>query len=700
MRVQSEAHSKVTASHLERDAYLYVRQSTVRQVFENTESTKRQYALRDHAVALGWPVERVRVIDCDLGHSGASAADREGFQKLVAEVGMGRVGIVLGLEVSRLARNCADWHRLLELCALTETLILDGDGLYNPNDFNDRLLLGLKGTMSEAELHVLQSRLHGGILSKARRGELARVLPVGFVYGEAGRVRLDPDAQVRETLRGFFEAFRRTGSAFGAVRSFREQGLLFPQRPRTGPRKGELVWGPLWHSRALSLLHNPCYAGAYFFGRTRTRKNAEGRKVTRKLPRDQWHVLIPNAHEGYISWPEYEENQRRLRHCAQARGADRTKSPPREGPALLQGLVICGVCGARMAVHYQRSRDGRTRPEYVCRREAVKYGGPRCQTILADAIDKATGELLVNTLTPMTLKVALEVQQEIAARVEEADRLRARQVQRARYQADLAQQRFMRVDPNNRLVADALEAEWNDSLRTLQQAHEEYERQRQRDRMLIDPDQRARIMALATDFPRLWNAPTTTDRDRKRMVRLLLEDVTLIKKENITVHVRFKGGTDTTLTVPRPKTALELWKTPPEVVAEIDRLLDHHTAGQTAHILNERGLRSGKGLRFDSLLVRRIRSDYGLKSRHGRLREAGKLTVEEMAARLNVTPRTVNKWRRHGLLRAHPYNDGNRHLFDPPGPDAPVKTMGRKLSKRRRFPEVGPPCTRKMQYEA
>ena len=353
-------HQKVTASHLQRDAYLYVRQSTLRQVFENTESTKRQYALRERAVALGWPLERIVVIDSDLGQSAASAADREGFQKLVAAVGMGQVGIVLGLEVSRLARSSSDWHRLLEICALTQTLILDEDGIYDPSHFNDRLLLGLKGTMSEAELHVLRARLLGGIRSKASRGELKAPLPVGFVYGPDGRVLLDPDQQVQQAIRLFFQTFRRTGSASSTVRVFREHGWQFPRRPQTGPRKGELLWAPLGHWRALQLLKNPRYAGAFFFGRRRSHKTVEGQRRSFVLPCEQWQALLPNAHPGYISWAEHEQNLRILRENAQAHGAERRKSPPREGPALLQGLAICGVCGDRMTVLLSHTR--RTHP--------------------------------------------------------------------------------------------------------------------------------------------------------------------------------------------------------------------------------------------------------------------------------------------------------------------------------------------------
>ena len=683
----NEASSKVTASHLKRDAYLYVRQSTLRQVLENTESTHRQYALRQRAVALGWPLERVHVIDSDLGQSGASAVDRKGFQKLVSEVSMGRAGIVLGLEVSRLARNNADWHRLLEICALSDTLILDEDGVYSPNGFNDRLLLGLKGTMSEAELHLLRARLRGGILSKARRGELISPLPVGFSYDAQKRVQLDPDKQVRETIALFFATYRRCGSALGVVKQFRKEGLLFPRRLRKGPRKGELVWCELEHSRALQLLHNPRYAGAFFFGRTRTRKRVDGGTFQEKLDRADWQVLIPDAHEGYITWEDYEDNQRRLRAASQAYGHDRRKSPPREGPALLQGIVWCGICGKRLTVRYH-VRRGCLTPDYVCQRDGIAHGQRICQQIPGGEIDAAIGDLLLETITPLTLDVALVVQQELACRLEEADRLRAQQVQRIRYEADLAQQRYMQVDPNNRLVADVLEAEWNEKLRAFQREQEYYERQRQTDRLQVDEEVRSRVMALAADFPRLWKDPNTSDRDRKRMVRLLLEDVTLIKKDQITMHVRFKGGTATTLELPLPKCAWKERITPPAVVQEIDVLLDHHTDEQIAKILNERGLRSGTGGHFSIHIVSGIRRRYGLKNRYDRLRESGMLTLQEMAKRLGVKDRTIKIWRREGLLRGHVYNDKNEFLYEPPGPDAPAKRQGRKLSNRRRFPKV------------
>jgi DNA invertase Pin-like site-specific DNA recombinase len=663
---------KVRASHLRRQAYLYVRQSTLRQVIEHTESTQRQYALQERAVALGWPAEQIVVVDADQGHSGASAADRAGFQTLVAAVGLGQVGIVLGLEVSRLARSSADWHRLLEICALTDTLILDEDGLYDPSLFNDRLLLGLKGTMSEAELHVLRARLRGGLLHKASRGALKVPLPVGLCYTEQGRVVLDPDQQVQQALRLCFATFARTGSALRTVRAFAAQGLLFPRRVRTGVHKGELIWGPLGHTTTLRLLHNPRYAGAFCFGRHQTHHSPDGHEHHRVVPSAQWHTLIRDAHPGYISWADYEENLRRLAGNAQAHGHERRTSPPREGPALLQGLVVCGRCGGRMTVRYHQRSAGLV-PEYLCQKAGIEHAQPLCQQVLGTNLDRAIGELLVAAVTPLALEVALGVQQELAARVQEADRLRQQQVERTRYAAELAQRRFLQVDPANRLVAAVLEAEWNEQLRLLVEAHAVAEQQRQADHQVLAAEEQAAILALATDFPRLWRDPQTTDRDRKRMVRLLLEDVTVRKDEQIVAHVRFKGGASRTLLLPLPLPLADQRRTDPALVAEIDRLLDHYTEGMIATILNRRGLRSSLGLPFHPQLVRRLRYEYHLPDRFSRLRAAGMLTGAEMAAQLAITPATLKTWRRAGLVRAHPYTDRPDYLFEPPGPSTPTK---------------------------
>lgn len=549
--------------------------------------------------------------------------------------------------------------------------------------------------MSEAEIHVLRARLRGGILNKARRGELQSPLPVGFLYDAAGRVVLDPDQQVQASLRYLFETFDRTGSARATVKAFREQGLRFPRRLRAGPHKGELVWGPLDHWRVLQILHNPRYAGAFFFGRLRTRRRPDGGSTTELLPRDQWYALVPDAHPGYLTWAAYEAHQWRLREGAQAHGTDRRRSPPREGPALLQGLVVCGRCGTRMTVRYH-SRSGRLQPEYVCQRTGIRTATRICQQVPGAGVDEAIRALVLETVTPLALDVALAVQRELEQRLDEADRLRHQHVERARYEADLAQRRYLQVDPDHRLVADTLEAEWNAKLRALADAQAHYEQQRAAAHRVLDDEARARIRTLATDVPRLWREPTTPQRERKRMVRLLLEDVTLVRGDTITVHVRFKGGTTTSRSLPRPPTAWQLRQTPPAVVAEIDHLLDAHTEGEIATILNARGRVSGEGRPFHPRLVHRLRHDYGLRSRYQRLRDAGLLTLSEIAAQLRVCRRTVTHWREAGLLRAHAYTDKPERLYEPPGPHPPLKMQGRKLSQRPRFPDIVPNGTKEV----
>ena len=472
------ASSKVTAAHLTRSALLYVRQSSLKQVLHNTESAIRQYDLRGKAIALGWAADQVTVIDIDQGQSGASAADREGFQQLVAEVSLGRAGIVLGLECSRLARNSADWHQLLELCGMTGTLICDEDGLYDPRSFNDRLLLGMKGQLSEAELHFIKARLRGGQLSKARRGELIMPLPVGLVYDAAGHVILDPDIAVRGAVTHLFATFEATGSATACVKAFRAAGLLFPWRHLKGPRKGEIDWKPLAHHAVLRVLHNPRYAGCFTYGRHAHRKQPGGKLNTTLLPREEWISFIPGAHPGYITLEQHDANLARLAANAAAHGRDRRGGPPREGPALLQGIIICGRCGLRMTVRYHRRGRSQSRevPTYMCQRDGIENGRPACAAIPGQDLDQAIGQLLISTLTPLTIEAALQVSAELQHRAAEADALRAAHVERAQYHADLARRRYLAVDPANRLVADTLEADWNTALRALSQAQEAYDK--------------------------------------------------------------------------------------------------------------------------------------------------------------------------------------------------------------------------------
>ena len=672
---------KVQPHHLERGAYLYIRQSSMRQVFENVESTKRQYALRSRAVALGWRDDQVVVIDSDQGESGASASWREGFQRLVTDTGMGRAGIVMGLEVSRLARNNADWHRLLEICALADTLILDEDGVYDPASFNDRLLLGLKGTMSEAELHVLKARLRGGILNKVRRGEYRCPLPTGFAYDEAGNVALDSDAHIRETISHFFETFSRVGSACQTVKAFRSEGLRFPSRNRN---RKQTVFQPLTISAAIRTLNNPRYAGAYVYGRRSYRRAADGKKVLRKRECNDWLACIQDAHPGYITWEQFQQNRKILE--ANGRGYEAARaSPPREGVALLQGRAVCGRCGRHLRVRYAARRE-RMEAWYVCDRAHGTLGEPNCQSIAAAPIDEAVGELVAAMMTPAAVELALEIRKEIEAQYDEADRLRRRAVERAQIDADLAQRRFMLVDPNNRLVAGTLEREWNDKLRALAKAQEERERGQQEDRLAFDNAIRDRLVAMTADFKTLWRDRGLPNRERKRLLAYVIEDVTLVKlpeEGTAKIHVRFKGGRTETLTAENPKSSAQQVKTPPNVVELVDKLLDDHIYPEVAAILNEQGIHPGGSARrgcadaqFTALRVAYLAHEYKLRSRYDRLRDRGMLTKAEAAARLGISESTLTRWVEHGLVTRCAYN-AHAHLYEVPGLNMPAKHCSR-----------------------
>lgn len=672
---------KVQAHHLERGAYLYIRQSSMRQVIENVESTKRQYGLRGRAISLGWRDDQVIVIDSDQGESGASASWREGFQHLVSDVGMGRAGIVMGLEVSRLARNNADWHRLLEICALADTLILDEDGVYNPADFNDRLLLGLKGTMSEAELHVIKARLRGGILNKVRRGEYRCVLPTGLTYDEAGDVVLDPDSRIRETITHFFETFARVGSATQTVKAFATDGLLFPSRVRN---QKEVIFQPLTISTTMRMLHNPRYAGAYAYGRRLYRRTIDGKKLLRKREPNDWLACIPNAHSGYITWENFQANLKVLE--ANGAGYETARaSPPREGAALLQGRVVCGRCGAHMRVHYA-ARRGQVDTWYVCNRAYNSRGEPHCQTIAGWPVDELIGELIATEMTPAAVELALEIRKEIETRRDEADRLRLRAVERAQIDADLARRRFMLVDPGNRLVADTLEHDWNSKLRILADAQEERERALREDRLVLDDAIQQRLIAMTTDFRTVWRDPALPNRERKQLLAYVVEDVTLIKlpvEGETRIHVRFKGGKTETLTAQNPKSSAQQVKTRPEIVKLVDSLLDHHICAEIANILNAKGLRPGGSARrdqadaqFTDLRVIYLVKQYGLRPRYDRLRDQGMLTKSEAASKLDISEGTLVRWAQHGLITKHAY-DGHRHLYAPPVSHVPVKQCSR-----------------------
>jgi hypothetical protein len=529
----------------------------------------------------------------------------------------------------------------------------------------------MKGQMSEAELHFIKARLRGGQLSKARRGELIMPLPVGLAYDAAGHVILDPDTAIQGALRHLFATFEATGSATACVKAFRTAGLLFPWRHLKGPRKGETDWKPLAHHTVLRVLHNPSYAGCFTYGRHRHQKLPSGKWSSARLPRQEWISFIPGAHPGYITLPQYDANLARLAANAAAHGRDRAGGPPREGAALLQGVIICGRCGTRMTVRYHRRR-GTDWPSYLCQRDGIENARRICAVIPGAGLDQAIGRLLIDTLTPLAVEAALTVTAELQHRAAEADALRAAHVARARYHAGLARRRYLAVDPANRLVADTLEADWNTALRALNDAQETYDKARHEHTAQLTDAQKDRIAQLVTDLPAIWNDPATPMRERKRIARLLLTDVTVTRtSDTITAHARLRGGQDHALTLPMPKTGPEARRTPPEVIAAIDELLDQHTSGETAAILNQRGLHSGTSEPFHRLIVDHIIRAYRLRSRRSRLRATGMLTLAETAQAHGVSNNTIKKWRRAGIVSAQRYNDKGEYLYHPPDPANP-----------------------------
>lgn len=638
---------EIAAHHLRRKAYLYIRQSTVFQIEQNRESTERQYRFREQAVALGWHPDQVVVIDDDLGQSAAEADRRPGFQRLVADVSLGLVGIVLSLEVSRLARNCSDWHRLLELCALSDTLILDADGLYDPNAFNDRLLLGPRGTMSEAELHFLRGRLEGGKLNKAKRGELRTPLPIGLLYDGEGRIALDPDREIQAALRCVFHTFTAAGSAWMTVCRLSRSRVRLPVRVRTGKEAGQVRWAPPTLSRVLHVLKNPRYAGAYFYGRTRQKKGLG----SRTLPQDQWKVFIPDAHPGYITWGEFGAHQKALQQNGLPARSRSALTPPREGPALLQGLVVCGRCGRRMTLRYNHRR-GRTATTYYCQRQATEYGGALCQQVPGGCVDRAVGRLVVEALTHEAVEAALAVHAELGKRHDELAAIHRSRIERARHAADMAERQFLLVNPENRLVADNLEKRWNDALRVVTEAEDVFAQWGRQHPSPLDAGTSQQVRDLVGNFPAVWDHPRTTARERKQMLRLLVQDVTLLRREQIEIHVRWKGGATSELRVPVPLNAYESRRTDPGVLKSIEAWAGTQTDEKIADRLNAAGKRTGTGLSFTHETVQRLRNERGIAGLREHQRRAGLRTTEEITRATGIVESTLRKWRKAGYLRA------------------------------------------------
>ena len=662
-------HPKIRAGHLQRAAIVYVRQSTLAQVEHNRESTVRQYDLAERAVAWGWPRGAVRVIDEDLGVSGTSAAGRSGFAQVTAMVALGQVGIVLALECSRLARNNADWYRLLDLAGMTDTLIGDADGLYHPGQFNDRLVLGMKGTMSEAEIHILRARLAGGIDSKAARGELQRALPVGLVWADPrgrddpGQVLLHPDEAVRGVIAAIFERFAVAGSVRAVWLWLREQHLTFPLMPVVYLHDlGEITWvEPTYHA-VHNVLTHPAYAGAYVYGRTRQRRrlDADGTvHVTRHLlPRDQWQVCIPGHHSGYIDWDTYLANQERIGANIRPQRHAPGTGAVREGTALLQGLAVCATCGRKLAVFYQGKT--KSKPGYYCNgtAELVDGRGVRHLTTGGAGIDAAVAQAVLDAMAPAALEAALAAAEDLEHGHETVLAQHTRAVERARYEASRAERRYRAVDPDNRLVARGLETDWEKALTALTAAEASLQQRRQRRPAPLTPDERAQILDLAQDLPAVWDAATTTDKDRKHLLHALLDEVVITITRNpgagqADLLLRWKGGatTDLTLTMRRAQPKI---RTSDDTIDLIRRLAAHHPDAVIAGILNRQQRTTARGLSYTASRVQSLRYHRDIPAYQPTTDapEGDLLTVAQAAKTLGTAPSTLHRWINDGFIPA------------------------------------------------
>ena len=665
-------HTKITTSHRSRAAVVYVRQSTLAQLERNTESTARQYDLRERAVTLGWSREQVHIIDADLGISGSVTGQRDGFESLVSDVALGQIGIILALEVSRLARDNAAWYRLLDLAGACDTLVADADGVYHPGLFNDRLLLGMKGMLSEAELHVLRARLTGGIRNKAARGELRTGLPVGLVWGETdGQIRLHPDEAVTGVIAAVFDQFAVSGSVRATWLWLRENNLRWPLQP-VGYRRDrlpEITWvEPTYHAVHTTLTH-PAYAGAYVFGRTRQDRyvgdGGQLRVRQRRLPQDEWEVLITEHHPGFIDWNTYQDNQARIGANIRPERHQPGTGAIREGAALLQGLCTCGDCGRKLAVFYR----GPTKsvPNYYCNGtgELVDGKGVRHLNVGGQALDAAVAEAFLAAVSPAAVQACLAAAEQLEAGYDAALDQHRRQAEQARYTALKAERRYRAVDPENRLVARGLEAEWNTALQAVADAEAELTRREQHRPTLLTDAERVTILTLGEDLDRVWHAPTTTDKDRKQLLRTLLEEVQItVCRNEADPHaeqlLRFKGGALSELTVPlrRPQPAI---RTDEDTIALLRRLAMHYPDAKIAGILNRQGRRTARELSFTASRVQSLRHHHKIpcyKPSSDQPPEGELLNVSAAAKVLGIAPSTLLRWLNDGFIAGEQITPG------------------------------------------
>jgi DNA invertase Pin-like site-specific DNA recombinase len=674
LELQTPLSEKILPRHLQRLAVVYVRQSTVQQVMDHRESTHLQYGLANRAVALGWPKQRVLVIDEDLGKSGISAEGREGFTRLVAEVGLDHVGLILGVEMSRLARSSKDWHQLLEICAIFGTLISDLDGVYDPASYNDRLLLGLKGTMSEAELHILKQRLHQGKLGKARRGELTFAVPIGYLRRPSGEVVFDPDEQVQQVVRLVFRKFEELGTLHALLRYLVGHGIRLGVRVREGEGKGELQWRKPNRMTLQNMLKNPIYAGVYAYGKRQVdpRRKHPGRPSTGRVVVDpgQWHAFIEESFPAYISLEHYERNLQRLaanRARAEERGA------VRHGPSLVQGLLVCGKCGHRMQVRYGGPKKLHT---YTCSRMATDYAGSFCHYLPGAPLDKFVGEWVLRALEPAALELSLEASEHLEKEREELDGLWHKRLERASYEADRAGRHYRLLEPENRLVARQLAREWEEKLEALRKLEEDYRRFLTEQPRCLSAAERENIRQLAQDIPTLWHSPSTTMAERKEIVRQIVERVSVEnegKSERLHVSIEWVGGSQTKGVVIRPVSKLEYLSYYPQLCERIRELVaESLSTAEITKALYQEGMRPPKHAeRFSRQAVSELLQRLGLRPARPRGRRnfgepapaEHEWWLSDLAHVLGMPAGTLHGWIRRGWVGAYQQRPSGRWII-------------------------------------
>ena len=656
-----ERSEQVTTAHRAKLAYVYVRQSSAGQVRQHQESTELQYRLVDRASSLGWPRERITVIDDDLGKSGASSAARQGFQRLIAEIGLGKAGLVLSLDASRLARNNRDWHQLLELCSIFGVLLADGERLYDPGAHHDRLLLGLSGLMSEAELHQIRLRLHQGERQKAARGDLRLPLPAGLAYGCGGEIILNPDEEVQARLRLVFSTFQALQSAKAVMRDLQRHGLALPVRPLRGPAPHEIVWVPADSARVLHILQNPAYAGTYVYGRHRQdslrRRHGAIRAATVRVPVEQWPVCLRDAHPGYISWEEFMANSKRLAGNVASRSAARPGAP-RRGWALLQGIVVCGRCGRRMALRYSGPHGDY--PLYQCISDQSQDGSPRCQEVRALPVDATVERLLLEALAPDQIALAVAAMEQLDEEARLLEKQWALKRERARYEAERARRQYDAVEPENRLVARSLERVWEEKLRQVEAVEQAYEAWHREQGAPLGETDRADVLALAGDLPRVWR--TAGAAERKRILRLVIRDVALDqKREHGMVWLRITWQTGAT-SEHRLQRKVRSYADCAGTDRLERRIRELNTAGKMDHeiaaILNEEGIMSARGTPFLHGTIHLLRKQWGIRTVKINGTDAnpprwpdGSYSIQGAAAAIGITAQAVFDWLQKGRLQ-------------------------------------------------